>query len=735
MYRDDGTHLRGERHPHRCEQPGSRVVTGMCGVCPAGCGAVVHLTEGRIVRLSPLADHPRRLLCPRGTHAPAIVYSPDRLLTPLARARASSGAALAPTSWSDAYRRVVAGLQQIRRRHGAHAIATYTGRGNFELGLNDAFAPAGTEVSSANAVLFPFGSPNASGVGSLCYVAFAMIGTRSVFGEYLCNTDAEIEHASLVVVWGANPATATPRDMLERIVRARRRGARVIVIDHRRSATARATDAEWIGVRPGTDGALALGLIRQVIEERRYDERFVDRWTHGFAELREYVRPFVPERVAAITGVPAARIRSLARQLADAPSCSLVMYTGLEYSDSGVQAIRAAWCLQGLLGRIDAPGGNRIRERRPHRTGRTVTDVPTGAPPPIGAAEYPLYHQVRNEAHAALLPKAILDGDPYPIRGLIISGASLITSWPNPALWRRALAALDLLVVVDRFLTADAAHADVVLPAATLFETESYMAYESGWLQLRRRVIPPLGEARSDYLVFAELARRLGYGDRWPQSERAMIDAALAPTGLRYEDLAAEPAGVQLPVPASRYRKYERGELRADGRPGFETPTGKLELASTWLGRHGYEPLPVYTEPAEGPMAAPELAKRFPLVLDTGARTPFSFRSQDRNIPELVRREPVPLVWIHPDDAAPRDIVDGDEVVVRSPRGAIRMTARVTADVVAGAVEAQMGGGGPLGPAAWRRSNVNELTDLEHRDPISGFPVYKALLCDVDKLH
>jgi anaerobic selenocysteine-containing dehydrogenase len=246
-------------------------------------------------------------------------------------------------------------------------------------------------------------------------------------------------------------------------------------------------------------------------------------------------------------------------------------------------------------------------------------------------------------------------------------------------------------------------------------------------------VIPPRGEARGDYLIFAELARRLGYGHLWPQTEAGMIERALDGTGITLAQLRAAPAGIPFPEPERHYRKYETGELREDGAPGFDTPTGKFEIASQWLRQHGYHALPVYIEPLEGPLAAPELAARYPLVFNSGARTQSAFRSQHFNIDGLVALQPRPLVHLHLDDAAARGIEDDDEVFVVSPRGRVRFWARLTEHIRAGVVEVNMGGGGPLGTRAWQRANVNELTDPDNRDPISGFPVYKALLCEVVK--
>jgi anaerobic selenocysteine-containing dehydrogenase len=708
------------------------VMAGMCGVCPAGCGVNIHLVDGKIERLTPLKEHPYGVVCPRGTRAREIVYSEDRILYPQRRIGSRDQGRFERISWDEAYDLIVRELQRIARRYGPEAICLYTGRGNFEFGLNETFAPAGTVETSANAVLFPFGSPNTTGVGSLCYVAYGMIAGRACFGEYMRHMTEDIEQADLILVWGANPATDSSPINLRRIKRAQQKGSPVIVIDHRRSETARATQADWIGIRPGADGALALGLIHVLIEESLYDRAFVQRWVHGFEALCDYVRCFNPESVAEITGVPAERLRRLARAIATAQGCSILTYTGLEYSNSGVQAIRAVWTLQALAGHLDVPGGKLFKMRDRLQLNRLLTEPPVGAPRPIGAETYPLYYEVRREAHAAALPQAILESKPYPLRSLIISGASLLTAWPNPALWRQALADLDFLVVVNRFATADAHFADLLLPATTMFEIESYMIHD-GYVQLRQQVIEPLGEARNDYLIFAELAQRLGYGHLWPQTEEVMVARALQGTGVTLEELRTHPEGIQYAEPEMRYRKYASGELRSDGQPGFETPSGKFEITSEWLRQHGYEPLPVYTEPVESPHSTPEIALNYPLIFNSGARTQSAFRSQHHNIPSLVAMQPQPLVYIHVVDAQARQISDGDPVYVTSPRGRVPLWACVTENILPGVVEVNMGGGGPLGPEAWQQANVNELTDFDNRDPISGFPVYKCLLCDVVK--
>ena len=707
---------------------------GICGICPAGCWVEAGVRGGKLADIRPDATHPLGMLCLRGRHAPAIVHSRHRLRHPMRRIGSKGTNRFERISWDEAYEEIVERLLRIREESGPEAAAIYTGRGPFELSLCDLFQPKGVAVSSASSVLFRYGSPNTMGVGALCYVSFAVIAPHVTMGRMLINMFTDIEHAEMVVVWGANPATDSPPLDMHRILAAAKRGAEVVVIDPRRSETAVSTGARWIPIRPGTDGALALSLIQVMIEEEIHDEGFARDWTHGFPELREYVWHFKPEAVEPVTGVPAETIRWLARRICGANGCAPVMYTGLEYSDSGVQAIRAVLTAWALAGQLDVPGGLVLAMQDSHFPVNRSCNVEN--PAPARAADrhrFPVYTRYRGEFHAGALVDSVLKGDPYRIRALIVHGASLLTSWPETRLWRETLSRLDFLVTVDRQLTADAAYADIVLPATTMFEIDSYMVY-GPIFRLRERLIEPVGEARNDYLIMAELARRLGYGGQYPQSEEALLRFVLQGSGFTLEQVREARGTVRIPSPMLEYQKWRKGGLRPDGRPGFDTPTGKFEIHSTILEEHGHEPLPKYTEPAEGPIGDPALAGKFPLIFNSGARLQTDFRSQHHGVPGLVRESPRPVVEIHPEDAAPRGIRTGDPVEVRTCRGAVRFRARVTEDIARGAVECNFGGGGPVGPKAWRASNVNELTSLARHDAISGFPVYKALLCEVVKV-
>jgi cysteine desulfurase NifS len=475
-------------------------------------------------------------------------------------------------------------------------------------------------------------------------------------------------------------------------------------------------------------------MCNVIIKEELFDEAFVMEWTLGFDDLSRYVQHFSPENVEMITGIPAETVVSLARRIVEANGASSVMYSGLEYSDSGVQAIRATQVLWALAGQMDVPGGRcfSMKENRfpVNRNGHVSNPDVKKA---LGRDRFPIYSAYRGESHAIALPDAVLNKKPYPIRSMIILGGSIITAWPQPDVWRKTLGGLDFLVCIDRQLTADAAYADIVLPGTTMYEIESYMTYGPVF-RIREKVIEPVGEARNDFFIMAELAKRLGYGHLYPQNEEELLRHALHGSGFTLEDVRKAGGTVQVPSRMMQYKKWEKGLLRTDGRHGFDTPSGKFEITSSILKEHGYDPLPVYTETQEGPLAHPHLARRFPLVFNSGARVTTDFRSQHHGVPGLSRERPEPTVMLNSNDALKRGVASGDVVRIMTKMGKVLMRAFVTDDIMQGTVEANMGGGGPIGPEAWQKCNINELTDLERYDPISGFPVYKALLCEVEKV-
>jgi len=705
-----------------------KIKKGLCGICPAGCGVEITMEGERLHGIKPMESHPLGIVCTRGVHSEEVVYSPDRLKSPMKRVGKRGEGKLEKVSWDEAIETSARLIRGVVDHYGPEAMAIYSGRGGFEQSLLDLFSTGGHDPICLN-LLFPLGSPNTFSCSSLCNNSHRVVAPMTTLGATLDRLFPDFEKSDRIVVWGSNPATDSPPIHLKEILEAKERGTKVVVIDPLKTYTAEKAD-EWIGIRPGTDGALALGMAHVILEEGLYDTAFVDDWMHGFEEFREYVKPFSPHQVEKITWVKAERIKKLAEELSRGRSAPL-LHTGLEYANSGVQNIRAILTLWALTGNLDQPGGLVFRMPKPPPLRRNKVAPPKGRPA-IGSDRYPLYCELNRCGHFMEMPRAILNGDPYPVKGLIVLGGSIITAFPNPELWKRAFESLECLIVIDRFLTNEAFYADVVLPATTMYEILSYNRYP-GHLSLRERVIPPLHGARNDYLILAELAKILGYGELYPQSEEEMLGFVFKEAPALLESLKSKPEGISFPAPPMIYEKYKKGFLRKDRTPGFETPTGKFEISSQLLKKHGHDSLPVYREPSEGPIDSPGLAKKFPLVLTTGTRTQSAFRSQHLNIPGLLKLQEKPNILIHPEDAKKRGIQDGDRVWVRTKRGEVAFYARVTERIMEGVIEANMGGGGPLQPDAWREANVNELTDFENRDSISGFPVFKALLCEVEK--
>ncbi len=711
---------------------------GICGLCfhSPGCGVLVHFDEdNKIDRLEPDPEVPLgKILCPIADSVKEIIYSDSRLKHPLKRVGPKGTYEFEKISWDEAYEIMVQKLNDMKQKYGPETVGFYAGTGSYERSFKDIFQLKGSEIYLTSSVLFPFGSPNAFGVGAPCYTSLGVLAPKLTMGCLHIDMFSDVDNSDLIVVWGTDPSTSTPPEMFERLKTAAEEGAEIIVIDPRRTKAAELAGSEWIPIRPGSDGALALGLAYILIRDDLYDEEFVAEWTLGFDEFAAYVKDFTPAYVSRITGIDESKLEYLAESIVDAEGAGYIMYTGLEYTKSGVQNIRAVMVLWALAGQLDVAGGRCFLGREnsiPLASSRQIKTPDYNKS--IGKDKFPVYSlYCGGEPHASLLPKSIIDGDPYKIRAMFIMGASLLTSWPNPSLWRKALRELEFLVTIDLQFTKDAAFADIVLPATSAFEQESYCYYGSS-IRLREKMIEPVGEARPNYYILTELAKRLGYGHLYPQNQEELLEYIMSDSGFTVEELKHAHKhvlnnGRKKPV----YRKWEKGLLRRDGKPGFETPSGKFEIKSTVLGKYGYEALPKYEESNETPISNPKLYKKYPLILGTGPFKP-DMKSCLRAIPSFMEKYPYPVVEMSEADAKARNIEMGDLVVIKTVRGSVRMRAYVTDNIIEGFVYAPVGGGGPLGTDAWKEANVNCLTDFDQYDEISGFPVYKTLLCQVKK--
>lgn len=700
----------------------------ICGVCPGNCIVDVHLENGKLIDIFPAKDKPFGALCLRGKFAKDILYSPDRLMKPLIRTGEKGEGEFREANWEEALDYVAENFLRVKNKYGPESLISHMGRGGFEQGCTDFLGILDPQNREIPGFFKPLGSPNTSGVGSVCYNSFGAFAPITTLGLYETSIIPDLENAERIVVWGVNPITKSPQFQFHKVLDAKKRGTKITAIDHFVNDICKRADDYYL-VRSGTDGALALALLKIIIDEKLYDKDFVENWTEGFDELKEYLNSKSLEEWTAITGLNTESVIHLARQLAAEKKTALIMYSGLEYSNSGVQTIRAIYTIWAVLGKLDIRGGLLLNsEIRPERIKEIKCEKP--GKEPIGAKEYPFYCDLLETAQFMKFPQAVLEDKPYPVRGLLNIGSSILTSYPNTSKYAKALSKLDFMVVIDRYLTEDCKYADVVLPSTTYFEIESYV-FHGPTIRKRERVVEPLGEARSNIFILHDIAERLGYGDNYPKNEMELFER-----GLGSKDLAKqlhEDGFIKRPIPERTFKKYEKGGIRKDGKLGFPTPSSKFEIKSSLLEKYGYPGLPEYIEPIESPISQPELAKTYPLILNTGTRIMTTFRSQYLNIEGLLKIQPHPLVWMNTEDAKKRNIENGDIVYVKTLRDKVEFVAKVTDSIPTGEVDLNMGGGSSYQTESWAKANTNRLTDDENCDYISGFPVYKALLCEVEK--
>jgi len=525
---------------------------------------------------------------------------------------------------------------------------------------------------------------------------------------------ADYVHSKCIVLWGKNPLASTP-SIVNELRESRARGCRLLVIDPRETSLARQADLH-LQVRPGTDGALALGLLHVVIKEALYDREFVRKWVVGFDKLEEHVSTYTPQKVEAITWIPAAKIRLAARLYASSSPACISPGVALELHGNGFQAARAIAILQAITGNLDISGGALFLSEAQLSTMVVVNQrEPAQA---IGQHEYPLFHTSTGHAQAHRYADAILEGKPYPLKALVIVGSNPVLTWPNAARVRKAFANLEFLAVMDPFMTETARLAHLVLPSATFLGRHEL--WDSSHLSREPRLglAPKLCDEEgllTNWEVWKELAGRMGYAGYYPwKDEEEAINDRLKPLGLTLEDLRGMPGGYVYDTWTAK--KYERA--------GFETPSGKVEAYSAGLERYGYDPLPTYVEPAESPLSTPELARVYPLVLTTGARSLEYIHSRFRNVPSLRGRAPEPYVEVHPAKAHELCIEEGEMVLVESPRGRVEMRTKYSDEIDPRVI---------FIPHGWSNANANILTDDRVLDPVTGFPPARALLARIVK--
>ena len=685
-----------------------------CYECDANCAFTVTLnTQQEAIAVEGLPN------CPRGQMQLERQYHPERLLYPLKRVGVKGSGQFERISWDEALDTIVAELNKAKAKYGAPAVG-------FFAGYTKEARPQLQRLAHA------FGSPNYLTESGCCFSA-TMVAEKLTYGYKLKTTSTvESPKTKCVLVWSTNASGSIPPFEHHHLAK-KKKNRKMIVVDPRRTETAELADIH-LQIRPGTDGALALGFHHLIFENGWQDQAFLDEWANGLAAFREYIRAFTPSRVANICGIPEAALRAAVEMFATTlPSQIAMSPTSTVQHSNGFQNHRAMILLSAVLGMIDREGGNRFFNDKVLPKPIELFDICLKElPPRIGDEVFPIWTKYWPAGQSMLMPDCILEGKPQPMRALLAMGINT-AMWANSKRMEHALSTLDFFAVSDFFHNPATLQADIVLPAATSLERPALIAYPGcayqGEVKYRHQALPVRGEAKPDGQIFLEIGVRLGMAEQFWHGDLEASWAEMAqglPEKVR-EEAYAKPEGVIVYSPVIE-ELVERGFLDADRQwriNGFKTATGKIEFDSVELQQKGYDGLPIYREPAESPVSTPELLPDYPLVLTSGGRQKYFTHSQQHNVAPMLKLDPYPRVQIHPADAAQRQIQNGDTVAISSRRGKVIFRADVTDKMKQGVVHAFHG---------WNSANINELTDDQSLDPISGFPPFKSLLCQIQRV-
>jgi anaerobic selenocysteine-containing dehydrogenase len=671
--------------------------------CPSQCGLAVTLDGGRIVEVAGDRDHPftQGVICGKVHDYAERVYAPTRVLTPLRRVGAKGEGRFAPMGWDDAIDEIARRWRGIISEWGSEALLPFSYAGT--LGL--------VQFRAGHPLFYALG---ASQLDRTICITTAYAGWRATLGTVTGNDAEQMVDSEVIVLWGIN-AAYSHINLMTLVKRARHRGAFVICIDPYRTPTAR--KADWhLMPRPGTDGALALGMMAVLIREGLLDRDYIERATTGFAELAAHVRQYDPERVARITGLDAEAIVALARRYGGTRAAFIRVGIGLSRHDNGGMTCRTIACLPALTGAYAHPaGGALLSSTETFGLRLDALERPDLMPDPPPRV-INMIQLGRALTDPALRP---------PVKALYVYNSNPAAVVPNQQRVLRGLAREDLFTVVhEQHLTDTTDYADIVLPATTAMEhVDLYKSFGHMYLQLARPVIAAQGQARSNWRVIRSLARALGLADpHFDKDEATLIREVLA---------SGDPslAGISL-----ERLEQERAVRLAIGRPhlpfadGAPTPSGKVELVSEAMARAGLPALPTWTPLVEGP-ENDALARRYPIQCIVPPNRFFlnsSFSQSER----LRRRQGGASVLLNPRDAVPRGIAEGDRVRVESPRGESEFTARITDDTRVGVAVIEGIWWAKHQPG---QRGVNCLTDDRTAD-MGGGPALHSNLVQVTRL-
>ena len=689
----------------------------MCNQCPK-CGLKVHMLDGKVIRVEGVEDHPMSHPCLKAYSSVQALYDPNRLLYPVKRTNPDKNPDADPgwerITWDEAYGIIAEKLNEAKDSYGPDSVLFNVGDPKENLGVMWRLGNL-------------FGTSNIAYGGAQCQYGLILAGIAT-YGTFLATEPNE--NTKVHLCWGQNSAWSDPQTFSMYLDR-KKAGCKFIVVDTRATPTALQLADVFLQIRSGTDGALALAMANVMITEGIYDANFIENWVEGFGGYAELAAQYTPERAEEITGAPAEKIIEAARLWATTGAGTLMPGShSTTHHTNGVQNQRAIDALIALAGNIDIAGGAEVIDPpfpfdTYHSTPEFIlADVwDQNKDRRAGVDRWPFWSMIMRQTQNNGLPEYIDEGL---IKAGVFLGSNTMV-FPQTRQYQEAIAKLDFAVGIDWYIKPMTHNTmDVMLPSAMCFERQAPFGNPTGnALFMNEKLVESQGEAREDWQILLDLGCKLGFEEECFHGDVEAAEEALLASGIdaTLQDLRdALPGCYTAPMPTHEPKKYETGGMRPDGEPGFDTPSGKVEFDSNLLKMCGFDGLPVYKEPAYGP--AHEEFDKYPIILTTGNRVPQYVHSKWRQIPWLNQFMPEPVVLINPADAEERGIVEGDAVKVYNMFGELDVKAKVTNLERPGAAEILHG---------WAQANSCDLVSREF-DPISGFPPYKDVICQIEKI-
>jgi anaerobic selenocysteine-containing dehydrogenase len=720
--------------------------------CHMGCGVLLYTKDNKLVKVEgdPLNSVASGKLCMRCLDMPEAVNHPDRLKYPMRRDGERGENKWKRISWDEAYDEIEEKTKAIKAEFGSPSIVVVHGTGRNIGWQVPYFASAAMETPNVSTFGF---------TGFACYLP-RMIGTSAKFGDMVvvdasqCHPDRyankEWKAPGVVVVWGNEPIKSNADGFLGHwLVQCVQQGTKVISVDPR--LTWWGARAEyWLPGRPGTDAVLAMAMLNVISKEDLYDHEFVDLWCFGFEQLAERVESKTPEWAEGICGVDAESIRGAARMMANEPSCAIQWGLAFEQQIAALGVTEAVADIMAITANVDNPGGNifircaYLIEKR-YGLGDDLIAPEVYDTKLITKTSGINESNIVSCADSDAILAACETGQPYPIKMFWIeSSNALACPGMDAPRVMNAIRSADFVVVADPFMTPTAvACADLVLPVAMSCERNSVRTW---WTPVRSMLkVTSYYEARSDEQIVMDVGKRL-CPENWPWETDEdfctwyLTDQRAEGGTLYNKDFRqlVEQGGTEYWDWDEQYYKYEKGLLRPDGQPGFNTPTGRIELWSYGYNHWGVDPLPYHIEPPESPLSTPETFKDFPLILSGGGRSFEFFHSEHRQLPTMREFHPWPLIMVNPVDAEKYGVTDGEWVWVENSRGArFKQKVLVTPQTKEGIVHAEHAWWFPEQEAAAPNffgtfdSNLNNLTEAYHTGQGGIGSAIKSMLCKI----